>query len=207
MHFQFPDATLMIFCKAPIPGQVKTRLTPALTPQQAAHVHIELTHRTIKTAISSQLCPIQLWCSPSIEHDFFKTAAKNHPISLHQQSAGDLGEKMHHAFSTAFKNYKYAIIIGCDCPSLTTDDLQQSLHALYSKNDIVLAPAEDGGYVLIGLNKPHAELFKNMPWGTTKVLNKTRNRIVAAKLNCYELNQHWDVDTIEDLNRLRLMGF
>ena len=202
MHYKYPDAVLIIFCKAPIPGQVKTRLTPFLTQQQAAKVHLELSIRTFNTAISAGLCQIQLWCAPSTEYAFFKTTARKHPLTLHTQSGYDLGEKMHHAFCTTLQKFKHAVLIGCDCPSLSQDDLEESLNALTNNNDVVLAPAEDGGYVLIGLNKPQPELFNNMPWGTSEILTKTRERITERNLDYYELNEHWDVDTPDDLQRL-----
>ncbi|MGZ4982015.1 MAG: TIGR04282 family arsenosugar biosynthesis glycosyltransferase, partial [Methylobacter sp.] len=71
MTYQYPNDVLMIFCKAPVPGQVKTRLMPGLTAAQAAELHIELSTKTLQRATLSNLCPVQLWCTPSIDHIFF----------------------------------------------------------------------------------------------------------------------------------------
>jgi rSAM/selenodomain-associated transferase 1 len=201
MHYQFPDSLLIIFCKAPVPGQVKTRLTPFLTSQQAANIHKELSIRTINTATLAALCPVQLWCAPSCDHAFFSLITQNYGLSLHQQSGVDLGERMHHAFCCALADYKHAILIGCDCPSLAKNDLQASLNALRNNADIVLAPAEDGGYVLIGINKPQAELFTNIPWGSSEVLATTQQLIAKTNLEYYELDEQWDIDTADDLAR------
>jgi len=191
----------MIFCKAPLAGQVKTRLTPELTAEQAMQVHVELTQRTLQLATQSHLCPVQLWCTPSTDHAFFAASAQTWPIILRQQKGVDLGERMNNAFCQALTIYSRALIVGCDCPSLTEQDLEEALTALNQGRGCVLAPTEDGGYVLIGLNQPHPELFDNMPWGTERVLEQTRARIKHYHLHHYELKEQWDVDTSKDLAR------
>ncbi len=201
MTYKYPNAVLMIFCKAPIPGQVKTRLIPKLTAEQAAVLHIELSIKTLQRATQSRLCPVQLWCTPTTGHDFFSESKAAYPLVLKQQQGADLGERMHHAFCSALADYSHALLMGCDCPSLTEQDLDLALTALNQENEVVLAPAEDGGYVLIGLNRSHPELFDNMPWGTEQVLNQTRNRIKRYKLRHHELSEQWDLDTPEDLER------
>jgi rSAM/selenodomain-associated transferase 1 len=203
MTYKYPNAVLMIFCKAPVPGQVKTRLMPELTPEQAAELHIELSTKTLQRATQSHLCPVQLWCTPTTDHGFFTASAATYPITLRQQQGTDLGERMHRAFCSALAGYSHAVLMGCDCPSLTEQDLEQALTALNQENEVVLAPAEDGGYVLIGLNRPRPELFDNMQWGTELVLEQTRNRIERYKFRCHELSEQWDLDTAEDLERYR----
>jgi len=206
MTYKYPNAVLMIFCKAPIPGQVKTRLIPKLTAEQAAELHIELSIKTLQRATQNNLCPVQLWCSPTTVHAFFTASTATYPITLQQQQGIDLGERMHHAFCSALADYSHALLMGCDCPSLTEQDLEQALTALNQENEVVLAPAEDGGYVLVGFNRPHPELFDDMPWGTARVLNQTRNRIEHYKLSHHELIEQWDLDTPEDLERYRALA-
>ncbi|PPK77634.1 hypothetical protein B0F87_10112 [Methylobacter tundripaludum] len=206
MTYKYPNAVLMIFCKAPIPGQVKTRLIPKLTAEQAAELHIELSIKTLQRATQNNLCPVQLWCSPTTDHAFFTASAATYPLTLQQQQGIDLGERMHHAFCSALADYSHALLMGCDCPSLIEQDLEQALTALNQENEVVIAPAEDGGYVLVGLNRPHPELFDNMPWGTARVLDQTRNRIEHYKLRHHELIEQWDLDTPEDLERYRALA-
>jgi rSAM/selenodomain-associated transferase 1 len=206
MTYKYPDAALMIFCKAPIPSQVKTRLIPELTAEQAAELHIELSMKTLQRATQSRLCPVQLWCAPTTDHEFFNASKSAYPVALKQQQGADLGQRMHHAFCSALADYSHALLVGCDCPSLTEQDLEQALAALNQENEVVLAPAEDGGYVLIGLNRPQPELFDNMPWGTARVLDETRNRIERYKLRHHELSKQWDLDTPEDLERYRVLA-
>jgi len=205
MVYKYPNSVLMIFCKAPVPGQVKTRLIPELTAEQAAKLHIELSLKTLQRAVLGKLCPVQLWCTPSTDHEFFTEAKAVYPLLLKQQQGADLGERMHLAFCSALASYSHALLMGCDCPSMTEQDLEQALIDLNKDVEVVLAPAEDGGYVMIGLSQPHPELFEDMPWGTDRVLAQTRSRIERNKLRHHELNEQWDLDTPQDLQRYRLL--
>jgi len=203
--FKYPDAVLMIFCKAPIAGQVKTRLTTKITAEQAMQVHIELTERTLRLATLSNFCPVELWCAPSTAHPFFRASAQTYPMTLQEQHGMDLGERMDNAFCQALDSYSRALLIGCDCPSLTEQDLEEALTALNKDDCCVLAPAEDGGYVLIGLNQPHPELFDNIPWGSGLVFKQTYTRIKQYNLRYHELKQQWDLDNPLDLARYQVL--
>lgn len=197
----FPDSVLLIFCKAPLAGQVKTRLQPALSAEQAVSVHRQLSQMTLKRAFEQPLCPVILYCAPDATHPFFRQCASDYAVSLQIQQGEDLGARMHHALSDALSQYQHALLMGCDCPSLAAKDLQQALLVLKNSHDAVIAPAEDGGYVLIGLNKPQPHLFDNMAWGTDQVMKTTRQRAKQLGLNLFELELQWDVDTIEDWER------
>ena len=199
--YKYPKAVLMVFCKAPIPGQVKTRLIPALSDEEAAQLHCELSELTIQKATQNSLCEVQLWCTPAIDHPFFTMLAQEYAIDLRLQQGADLGGRMHHAFAQTLSHKRSAIIIGCDSPSLTSDDLDQALGLLKQGKQCVFAPAEDGGYVLIGLKQPQPSLFDNMPWGTDKVLGMTRTRLHSLNLEHAELPTQWDLDTEDDLKR------
>jgi len=205
MLYQYPDSVIQVFCKAPVAGQVKTRLMPVLSAEQAMQVHIELTERVLKLLHDAALCPVQLWCSPTIEFDFFQQLAATYRLSLHQQSHYGLGGRMSAALNTGLQCFKQVLLIGCDCPSLTTEDFKQAIAALKHSADVVLAPAEDGGYVLIGVKQPQAAVLSDvdMPWGTAQVLAVTRERIKRQQLKGHEIRQQWDIDTPEDLARYR----
>jgi uncharacterized protein len=198
-----PNSVILVFCKAPIPGQVKTRLMPYLKGEEAARLHCELTEKTLHTATKNNLCEIQLWCSPSTDHPFFTLLSQKYSIELFVQQGTDLGERMHRAFYQALTRFSSAIIIGCDCPSLTSDDIEQALCHLTEGKPCVLGPAEDGGYVLIGLKKPQPILFEEMPWGTGEVLGLTRAKLQNLNLDYHELTTQWDLDTVADLSRYR----
>lgn len=201
MTYPFPDSVLLIFCKAPVAGQVKTRLQPALNADQAAAAHRQLTRLTLERVFRQPLCAVRLYCAPDTRHAFFRQCAAEYPLTLSTQRGSDLGERMLNAFGEALSIYRHAILIGCDCISLTVDDLQQALAALQNGKDVVIAPAEDGGYVLIGLNAPQPVLFSNMVWGSEKVMAETRHRAAGASLIIQELAMQWDVDAPEDWAR------
>jgi rSAM/selenodomain-associated transferase 1 len=201
MTYQYPNAVIQIFCKAPVAGSVKTRLMPQLTAGQAVEVHKQLTQRTLELVCSAHLCPVQLWCAPSVDHPYFTKAADDYALNLLTQPAGDLGQRMAAALNTGIRQFGYVLLIGCDCPSLTRDDLASALSALSGNHNVVLAPAEDGGYSLIGIKQFQPELFKEINWGSSEVLAKTRIKINALKLLCYELKIQWDVDTYTDYLR------
>jgi hypothetical protein len=198
MAYQFPHSVLLIFCKAPIAGQVKTRLQPALTAEAALASHCELARMTLERAFEQALCPVELWCAPDSGHAFFQQCAADYPLSLNQQQGKDLGERMNHALTAALSRYESAILIGCDCPSLKPEHLSQALQTLNDGSDAVIAPAEDGGYVLVGLNTPQPSLFQAINWSTPSVMTETRQRAVIHSLKLHELAMQWDVDTIED---------
>ncbi len=199
----YPEAVILVFCKAPVPGQVKTRLIPHITPEDAAQLHCELTINALQTVTTNNLCDVQLWCSPSIDEPFFNDLRHRFQLNLKLQHGTDLGMRMDHALTSALVNYRSAVLIGCDCPSLTNQDLEEALINLQSGKNCVLAPAEDGGYVLIGLNQPESDLFINMPWGTPQILEITRKKINRLNLTCHELTSQWDVDVLDDLSRYR----
>lgn len=196
---QFPNAVIVVFAKAPIAGEVKTRLIPVLGATTAAELHARLVRHTLATASHAGLCPVQLWCAPATEHPFFKQCEQDFGVTLHAQYGSDLGSRMRHAFDTALRQGKQAIIIGSDCPLLTARDLENTLTALNGGCDAVLGPAQDGGYVLLGLHRTSPVLFDNMPWGTSRVLALTRERLQQLQWRTHELSAHWDVDRPEDL--------
>jgi len=201
MSCLFPDSVLVVFCKAPVAGQVKTRLQSALTAEQAVAAYLQLMSMTLERAFQQPLCEVQLYCAPDTEHAFFQQCAADYPLTLVTQHGEDLGERMLNAFEEALAHYRHAILIGCDCPSLTVSDLQQALTILREGKDIVAAPAEDGGYVLIGLNAPQPVLFTCMTWGDDRVMAETRRRAAGAGLELHELAMQWDVDNVEDWRR------
>ena len=142
-----------------------------------------------------EIGPVTLWCAPDPSHPAFMDLARRFSISLKRQPEGDLGARMLAAFAGP------TLVIGSDCPALTPQHLRAASDALRDA-DVVLVPAEDGGYVLIGARAPHPNLFAGMTWGVDTVLAETRKRIAALGLNAIELGPLWDVDSEDDLARM-----
>jgi Uncharacterized protein conserved in bacteria len=202
----YPNARLLVFAKVPRPGHVKTRLVPALGARGAARFYRRLLWYTLTMATQSRLCPVELWCAPSMNHPFFTACRREFQLRLRLQQGKDLGERMDHAFRICLQESAYAVIIGADCPALKIQDIRTALEALASAQEAVLGPAQDGGYVLIGLRQPVSRLFCKMAWGGSQVLKMTRQRLRQQGLKWMELEERWDVDRIEDLQRLKRVG-
>jgi rSAM/selenodomain-associated transferase 1 len=123
-------------------------------------------------------------------------------VSLHPQGEGDLGARMQRAFESALALSPRAILVGSDIPALSPRYLRDADQALGRGDDAAIGPAEDGGYVLIGLSRCDPELFRDIPWGRPEVLAETRRRLAALSWRSSELPVLWDVDRPEDLERL-----
>jgi hypothetical protein len=199
---KYPDTCLMIFCKAPQPGQVKTRLIPELGMDAATDLHRRLALLNIERATASRLCAVELWCSPSIDHIFFKYCQDRYDVLLKPQQGRDLGERMAHAFKQVFSKSTYVIVIGTDCPMIGNNYLQQAIEYLHQGTDMVIGAAEDGGYVLLGLAKYNENIFNNITWGSSDVLMQTCQTATAQGLIIKNLPLCWDVDRPEDVARL-----
>ena len=189
-----------ILAKAPLPGLAKTRLIPALGREGAALLQARLIARTLATACAAATGPVILWAAPEESH--FRELARRFPVKLARQPGGDLGARMHAALDAACP----AIVIGTDCPALEAKHLRGSADALRDGFDAAVIPAEDGGYVLIGLRRPQPALFADMQWGTATVMAETRRRAAELGLAVRELAPLWDVDVPDDLERLREAG-
>jgi uncharacterized protein len=200
-------AALVIFAKAPIPGQVKTRLCPPLTPDEAATLHgsfvLDTLERT-RTVVAKLKLPFDryLACSPASNAVFFKIMEERQSVKLIDQEGDNLGARMNRAFETIFaRGYQHVLIVGTDVPSLPLEYYRQAL-TLLDEHDVVVGPALDGGYYLIGLNKPMPALFENIPWSTDRVLSLTHEKAKGLGLRIGLLPEWRDIDTIDDLGAL-----
>jgi uncharacterized protein len=191
------ETIIAILAKAPVPGLAKTRLVPALGAHGAAILQEHLTELAVKTAIAAGLGPAILWATPDALHFAFRDLARRFPIVLARQPDGDLGQRMWAAFEVGAK-----LVIGTDCPALTPAHLRDAATSLQD-NDVAIIPAEDGGYVLIAMTKPHGILFTDIAWGSSRVMQETRRRASTAGLTVREFAALWDLDRPEDLERLR----
>jgi rSAM/selenodomain-associated transferase 1 len=190
---------IAILAKAPVPGLAKTRLIPTIGAHAAAVLQERLTERAVTTALAADVGPVTLWCAPDSTHDAFLKLAVRSRITLRPQPEGDLGARM---LGAAAACGGPTLVIGTDCPALTEVHLRGAATALRDGMDVILIPAEDGGYVLIGMRAAQPALFADIAWGTESVLADTRARIIAQRLILAEQPPLWDVDTDSDLARL-----
>jgi len=191
---------LMIFCKSPIPGTVKTRLIPSVGEDAACKLHIELATRQIKDCLNPVIlasADVELWCTPDTNAEFFQ----QFDLPLKLQKGDDLGDRMSHAFESL--NVP-GILIGIDCPNLSAAYILNAIEKL-GTHDAIIGPAEDGGYGLIGLGNMNAvsnkKVFENIPWSTDSVCADTCTVFNQVYKNWSLLPLLWDVDREEDIIR------
>lgn len=192
---------VIVFAKEPVAGRVKTRLAPMLGAGGAAAMHATLTERTLRTAVDAAPGAVELCCTPDDLHPVLTDLANRLSGRLATQGPGNLGDRMARAFARALAGRQPVIIVGTDCPALSAAYIRQAAAALAGGADAVLGPAEDGGYVLIGLRRVAAGLFDGIDWGGADVCDTQRHRLAEAGFRWEELPTLWDVDRPSDLDR------
>ncbi len=195
--------SLHMLARSPIPGQVKTRLIPALGEEGACDLQRRLLDRALQlpdTNFSQRF----LWLDDMPDAEL-ETLAEDRGWILVEQPAGDLGERMRRIATLGLAESDAVVLIGNDCPALDGGYLSSACSALQDE-PVVLGPAEDGGYVLLGLRCIDPQLFSNLPWGTDRVLAMTRDRLRQLGWGHQLLPVLWDVDRPEDLPRLAELG-
>jgi rSAM/selenodomain-associated transferase 1 len=200
---RYPAGRLLIFARAPVAGAVKTRLAASIGAAAAARLYRELVQGTLDKALQARLAPVDLYVAPNTTHPFIRSLAHRLPITVQQQQGADLGARMYNALRDSLRNSEFVLLIGTDCPVMTGDYLDQACRQLQAGRDLVVGPAEDGGYVLIAARRAYRELFEAVPWGSAEVLQATRERAESLGLRYAELGVLWDLDTPADLARWR----
>lgn len=190
-----------IFAKYWQPGRVKTRLAEHVGPQTASEVYLFLLRTLL---MRCQACGQQrvVAISPPQHLREFESLVGGH-YQLTTQAAGDLGTRIHSFFEQAFQSgATRVVLIGSDSPDLPTKFIDQAFAALNDAR-VVLGPAEDGGYYLVGMRPPAVEMFSEITWSTNQVWEQTLQRLTELGIEPAILPPWYDVDEIADLARLR----
>jgi rSAM/selenodomain-associated transferase 1 len=186
---------LIVFVKNPIAGKVKTRLASSIGEQQALEVYKALLAHTLSISKLLETDKVVYYSDFISSSDSWTTSGFTQEL----QGGDDLGQKMMCAFNASFQQgYNSVVIIGSDCFELTTAILQTAFDEL-SKTDVIIGPAKDGGYYLLGMKTLYGELFRNKTWGSEILLSETLNNIKELKLSYSLLQELRDIDTEEDL--------
>lgn len=189
---------IIVLFKNPIEGKVKTRLGATIGDEKALMVYLELLEHTFKVARSVAGAQLHLFFSNFIDSRLQHIGSED---ELYLQVKGSLGEKIIHAFETVHEPGDKTIIIGSDCPGISSELIQQAFSNL-DNFSIVLGPAEDGGYYLLGLNDPDSSLFEGINWSTDQVLKQTYQKAITSGKSVKLLITLSDVDTEDDLHLL-----
>ena len=196
-------ACLVVFAKTPVRGSVKTRMQPYLSEHDCLRLH--------KALLKFWIAHLRDWELGSVQKTLFLTPLDDHRaeadldlgipegVAVETQHGGDLGERLTRALHQKWNDgFRKLLFIGTDCPLLGIEDLQSAFQAL-DEYEVVLGPASDGGYYLIGISSLRPELFSRISWGTPDVYRQTVERLQAGSIDWKCLREVFDLDTFEDL--------
>ncbi len=200
------DCGVLIFAKTPRPGRVKTRLIPALGEAEATRLYSRLLQREIEWIARETPYAVELWVTPDTEHPLLRELSEQYGLRLQRQQGEDLGARMGYAAEAALHRYRQVLLLGVDCPALTPVHLKRAVAWLTGGMDAVLGPAQDGGYVLLGINRFHPALFEGHAWGGAEVAQTTRKAMHRIGWRWRELPLLWDLDRPDDLAQFLELG-
>jgi rSAM/selenodomain-associated transferase 1 len=187
---------VVVYGREPVAGEVKTRLARSLGNELAALIYGAVLRHTLREALrSSGHTILALAEEPS------EGFARQMGVPIEVQQGADLGARMAATFERRFSSaVSRVVIVGSDCPGITVGLLDRALRVLRSER-VVLGPASDGGYWLVGQRTPGADLFSGIPWSTRRTLDATRSRLRQLGVSWSELDELGDIDTAEDFDR------
>ena len=191
-----PKKLILVFTRNPELGKVKTRLAKTIGDQSALLIYQFLLQHTQKVVRSIEADKAVYYSEKIRENDIWDSTI----FQKHLQIGKDLGERMQNAFQTSF-NHKYnqIIIVGSDLFDLQSQHIEEAFNKL-EDNNVVIGPAKDGGYYLLGMKKLYTKLFKNKQWGTSSVLKDTLSNLKNEKV--FLLEELNDIDTFEDMKEV-----
>lgn len=193
-----PRARILVFARPPVAGQAKTRLIPALGAEGAARLHARLTERTLHEVSEVPAIERELWCANDPDHPGCQDWSRRYALRIRSQRGADLGARMLHALDEALAATPCAVLIGTDSIDLCAADLEDAIDAL-QRVPVVLTPAADGGYLLVGLRRSVPAMFQGVDWGSDRVLEQTRACLRAQGRDWQELATRHDIDRPVDL--------
>ncbi|MGH1486196.1 MAG: TIGR04282 family arsenosugar biosynthesis glycosyltransferase [Cellvibrionaceae bacterium] len=198
--YNFPDTRLLVFSKSPEKTRVKTRMQPVYSQDFSVSLHKQLVNHCLSLWAASAVCPIDLWLAGS-ELIFKEALPSLSTLPVYQQQGNDLGERMCSAAKMTLKESEAVLLVGTDCPFIDEDYLISACESL-QQYDLVISPATDGGYVLLGFKQLSTTLFNNINWGSSEVFQQTLVAINKAGLSYKQLPTLSDIDRPEDIELL-----
>jgi rSAM/selenodomain-associated transferase 1 len=186
------------FARSPQEGHVKTRMMPHLSASEACDLHCQLTLWTCDQLLNCGLGVVELSVAGDTDHALFRQCEAMGIARLTTQYGSDLGERMFNAVAQGLAHYECVILVGSDCPGIDVPYLEQAVEALQAAS-VVVGPATDGGYVLIGARQIKDQVFHGIPWGSDQVYTQTRLALARSGLTWAELPYLADIDRPEDL--------
>lgn len=194
------DASLLVFAKVPRPGTVKTRLTPALTPTEAARLYTAFLRDTLRQVVQLEV-DVRLYLAPPLPDDGLDGLPAG--VSVHTQKGDGLGARMQRAFrETLREGADRVVVMGSDHPTLPSTFLRQAFRSLDDPQSVCVGPTEDGGFYLLGMSTVYSQLFDGMTYSHSEVFSQTLARAKQTDADLTVLPGWYDVDTPQDLGRM-----
>lgn len=191
---------LIIFLKYPEAGKVKTRLAKDIGKDEAARIYSQMALNIIESVFAPKSYNTIIFYDPPEKEQEIKNWIGEKEVQYAPQIGNTLGDRISNAFKVVFSSgMEKAVIIGTDCLDVTSEIINEAVNLL-DETEVVLGPAEDGGYYLLALNKYRPEIFQDINWSTRHVLEQTVSKIVENRLTYHKLKTLKDIDTVEDIN-------
>jgi rSAM/selenodomain-associated transferase 1 len=198
---------IVLMAKAPLPGEVKTRLIGALSVEEATELYVNFLADTFaimeEVRAERENLSLVLSYTPDGREEAFESVEREGSLMIAQRGNG-LGERLKNCFADLFQSgFDSVVVIGGDSPTLPSDFLIEAFDSLKNPRDLVIGPAEDEGYYLIGMRSLDQRIFEDIPWGSAGVLSKTKEKAGELGFNLQLLPVWYDVDTPQELDRLK----
>jgi len=196
----FSHTLIILMAKAPIAGRVKTRMIPALGEQGACDLYESLLDITLLTMSGIDNADLAIYWDGAMDDEFL-LRHQHSCVEIKPQHGNDLGERMLVACRDNIDRYHSVVLIGADCPILNAQHINTVINHLQSETDVVITPAEDGGYVLLGMNEVYDTLFEDIIWSSESVFQQTRDKLNKLSVRWKAMPELWDIDREQDLRR------
>ena len=193
------DAALIVFAKVPRPGKVKTRLTPVLTPSEAAQLYDSFLRDALRL-YAGLATHVRLFLAPPLPEEGVMDLPDT--VTIREQEGEGLGTRMRNAFRVTLDEFDRAAIVGTDHPTLPLAFVRQAFAGLEAPHSVCIGPSEDGGFYLLGMNAYYPQLFEGMSYSHGSVFTNTLARIGTTNARLTVLPRWYDVDTPATLGRL-----
>ncbi|GAB5450054.1 MAG: TIGR04282 family arsenosugar biosynthesis glycosyltransferase [Halioglobus sp.] len=186
------------FARAPEPGKVKTRMQPHLSEEEACDLHRELVSWCCARLLEADMGPVELWVAGDTADALFQRCVEQGVTEVYTQCGADLGDRMLQALRSGLQRADKVILVGSDCPAINVAYLAQAAAAL-DQSELVLGPAEDGGFVLIGATATDTRVFDGVQWGSAEVFAAVAGNLERLGIPWSTLPMLPDIDRPEDL--------
>jgi len=192
--------------RAPVVGQVKSRLAKSIGNRRAAGIYRNMIRTQISQLLAAGICPLELHACPQVQHPLFIALRRRGVVRVERQLGDNLGSRMLHAIESGLKRADAVVLIGADVPGISVEQIRQVCELLSGKNELVIMPADDGGYGLLAMSRVEAGLFRGVNWGTHRVCQQTVRRATQLGIRYRLFSNCNDIDYQHDLPRLQEQG-